>query len=69
MGHIRLTREADAVVAAPATADLIARMAGGRANDLAAAALLASDKPVLVAPAMKRAHVGAPRRPAQHGAA
>ena len=52
MGHIRLTREADAVVAAPATADLIARMAGGRANDLAAAALLASDKPVLVAPAM-----------------
>lgn len=52
MGHIRLTREADVAVAAPATADLLARMAGGRANDLAAAALLASDKPILVAPAM-----------------
>jgi len=52
MGHIRLSREADLVVVAPATADLIARMATGRANDLAAAALLASDKPVLIAPAM-----------------
>src|SRR6185437_3543531 len=51
-GHIRLSREADLVVVAPATADLIARMAMGLADDLAAAALLASDKPVLIAPAM-----------------
>src|SRR6185503_5062341 len=52
MGHIRLTREADLVVVAPATADLIARMAMGLADDLAATTLLASDKPVLIAPAM-----------------
>jgi phosphopantothenoylcysteine decarboxylase / phosphopantothenate---cysteine ligase len=52
MGHIRLSREADLIVVAPATADLIARMATGLADDLAATALLASDKPVLLAPAM-----------------
>ena len=52
MGHIRLSREADLVVVAPATADLIARMAAGLANDLAGAVLLATDKPVLIAPAM-----------------
>jgi phosphopantothenoylcysteine decarboxylase/phosphopantothenate--cysteine ligase len=52
MGHIRLSREADLVVVAPATADLIARMAAGMANDLAATTLLASDKPILIAPAM-----------------
>lgn len=52
MGHIRLVREADLVVAAPATADLIARMAAGLADDLATTALLACDKPVLLAPAM-----------------
>jgi phosphopantothenoylcysteine decarboxylase/phosphopantothenate--cysteine ligase len=52
MGHIRLSREADLVVVAPATADLIARMAAGLADDLAATTLLASDKPVLIAPAM-----------------
>src|SRR5438094_10225293 len=52
MGHIRLSREADLLVVAPATADLIARMAAGMADDLAATALLASDKPVLIAPAM-----------------
>jgi phosphopantothenoylcysteine decarboxylase/phosphopantothenate--cysteine ligase len=52
MGHIRLSREADLVVVAPATADLIARMVAGMADDLAATALLASDKPVLIAPAM-----------------
>lgn len=52
MGHIRLSREADLVVVAPATADLIARMATGLANDLATTLLLATDKPVLVAPAM-----------------
>jgi phosphopantothenoylcysteine decarboxylase / phosphopantothenate---cysteine ligase len=52
MGHIRLSREADLIVVAPATADLIARMAAGIANDLASTTLLASDKPVLIAPAM-----------------
>jgi phosphopantothenoylcysteine decarboxylase/phosphopantothenate--cysteine ligase len=52
MGHIRLSREADLVVVAPATADLLARMAAGIANDLATTALLATDKPVLAAPAM-----------------
>lgn len=52
IGHIRLSREADLVVVAPATADLIAKMANGHANDLATAVLLATDKPVLVAPAM-----------------
>ncbi|HSG94615.1 MAG TPA: flavoprotein, partial [Afifellaceae bacterium] len=52
IGHIRLSREADLVVVAPATADLIAKMAGGLANDLASTALMATDKPVLIAPAM-----------------
>ncbi len=52
MGHIQLSRSADLVVVAPATADLLARMAAGLANDLAATVLLATDKPVLVAPAM-----------------
>jgi len=52
MGHIRLSREADLIVVAPASADLIAKMANGYADDLASATLLASDKPVLVAPAM-----------------
>ena len=52
MGHIQLSRSADLLVVAPATADLLARMAAGLANDLAATVLLATDKPVLVAPAM-----------------
>ncbi|PCG08164.1 bifunctional phosphopantothenoylcysteine decarboxylase/phosphopantothenate--cysteine ligase CoaBC [Sphingomonas ginsenosidimutans] len=52
MGHIQLSRQADLVVIAPATADLLARMAGGLANDLATTLLLATDKPVLAAPAM-----------------
>ncbi len=52
MGHIQLSRIADLVVAAPATADLIAKMAAGLANDLASTALMATDKPVLIAPAM-----------------
>ena len=52
MGHIQLSRDADLLVVAPATADLIAKMAGGRADDLAATALLATDKDVLIAPAM-----------------
>ena len=52
MGHIQLSRQADLVVVAPATADLLARMAAGLANDLATTLLLATDKPVLAAPAM-----------------
>lgn len=52
MGHIQLSRSADLVLVCPATADLIARMAGGIANDLAATLLLATDKPVVIAPAM-----------------
>lgn len=52
MGHIKLSRDADLVVVAPATADLIGKMAGGLADDLASTALMATDKPVLIAPAM-----------------
>jgi phosphopantothenoylcysteine decarboxylase/phosphopantothenate--cysteine ligase len=52
MGHIRLSREADLVVVAPATADLIAKMAAGLADDLASTVLLATDKPVMICPAM-----------------
>ncbi len=52
MGHIKLSRDADLVVVAPATADLIGKMANGLADDLASTALLATDKPVLIAPAM-----------------
>jgi phosphopantothenoylcysteine decarboxylase/phosphopantothenate--cysteine ligase len=52
MGHIQLSRQADLVVVCPATADLLARMAAGIADDLATTLLLATDKPVLAAPAM-----------------
>ena len=52
MGHIRLSRSADLVVVAPATADLMARAAGGLANDLATTLLLATDTPVMMVPAM-----------------
>ena len=52
MGHIELSRSADLVVVAPATADLMAKAANGLANDLASTALLATDKPVMFAPAM-----------------
>ena len=52
MGHIELSRAADLVVVAPATADLLAKMASGHANDLASTLLMATDKPVLVAPSM-----------------
>jgi phosphopantothenoylcysteine decarboxylase/phosphopantothenate--cysteine ligase len=52
IGHIRLARQPDLVLVAPATADLMAKMAGGHADDLASAVLLATDKPVLLAPAM-----------------
>ena len=52
MGHIELSRGADLLVVAPATADLMAKMAAGFADDLASTALLATDKPVMLAPAM-----------------
>ena len=52
MGHIELSRSADLVVVAPATADLMAKAANGLAGDLASTTLLATDKPVLMAPAM-----------------
>ena len=52
MGHIQLSRSADLVVVCPATADLMAKAANGLANDLASTALLATDKPVLMVPAM-----------------
>ena len=52
MGHIQLSRAADLLVVAPATANILAKMAAGLADDLASTVLLATDKPVLVAPAM-----------------
>ena len=52
VGHIHLSRDADLLVVAPATADLIAKMANGLADDLASTAILATNKPVLIAPAM-----------------
>jgi len=52
MGHIQLSRSADLVVVAPATADLMGKMAAGLANDLASTLLMATDTPVLIAPAM-----------------
>lgn len=60
MGHLRLSQEADLLVVAPATADLLARMAHGLASDLASTILLASDRPVLVAPAMNHRMWGHP---------
>ena len=52
MGHIRLSREADLIVVAPASADLLAKMANGHGDDLASTVLLATDKKVLIAPTM-----------------
>ena len=52
IGHIQLSRAADVVLVCPATADLLAKMAAGLADDLATTLLLATDKPVVVAPAM-----------------
>ncbi len=52
VGHIRLARDTNLIIVAPATADLMAKMANGHADDLASAVLLATDKPVLLAPAM-----------------
>ena len=51
-GHIRLARECDLIIVAPATADLMAKMANGHADDLASAVLIAADQPILLAPAM-----------------
>ncbi len=68
VGHIRLARDTDLIVVAPATADLMAKMAGGHADDLAAAVLLATDKPILLAPAMNPrmwSHVATQRNLAQ----
>lgn len=60
IGHIELSRDADLLVVAPASAGILARMAAGMADDLATTLLLATDKPVLVAPAMNvRMWVGA----------
>ncbi|MBT6191886.1 MAG: bifunctional phosphopantothenoylcysteine decarboxylase/phosphopantothenate--cysteine ligase CoaBC, partial [Tateyamaria sp.] len=52
MGHIQLSRSADLILVAPATADIMAKMAQGRADDLASTLLLATDTPVMIAPAM-----------------
>jgi phosphopantothenoylcysteine decarboxylase/phosphopantothenate--cysteine ligase len=52
MGHIELSRSADLIVVAPATADLMAKMAGGHADDMASTLLMATDTPVMIAPAM-----------------
>src|SRR3989338_11107679 len=52
MGHIRLSREADLILVAPASANTIAKLAHGLCDDLASAILMATDKPVIVAPAM-----------------
>ena len=66
MGHIRLSREADLVVVAPASADLMAKMAHGLADDLASTTLLATDKPVHGGAGDERDDVGQPRDPGQH---
>jgi phosphopantothenoylcysteine decarboxylase/phosphopantothenate--cysteine ligase len=60
MGHIRLSREADLIIVAPATANLIAKMANGIADDLASTTLLASNKPILISPAMNPEMWGKP---------
>ena len=67
MGHIELSRSADLVVVAPASADILAAMAAGLAHDLATTLLLATDKPVLAAPRDERAHVDPPGDAGQHG--
>lgn len=66
VGHIRLAREADLIIVAPATADLMAKAANGLANDLASAVLLAAKAPVLMAPAMNPAMWGNPATRRNH---
>ena len=68
-GHIRLGRDCDLIVVAPATADLMAKMAQGHADDLASAILLAANRPILLAPAMNPADVEQCRDPPQCRAA
>ncbi len=68
-GHIRLARDCDLIVVAPATADLMAKMAQGHANDLATAILLAANRPILLAPAMNPLDVEQCRDPPQCRAA
>ena len=67
MGHIQLSRSADLVVVAPASANILASMAAGLAGDLATTLLLATDKPVLVGTRHERAHVAARGDARQHG--
>ena len=69
MGHIDLSRHADAIVVAPASADFIAKLAHGFADDLLSALCLARDCPLLIAPAMNRANVGQRGDPAQRRSA
>ena len=66
VGHIRIAREAELVVVAPATADILAKMAGGHADDLATAVLLATKSPILVAPAMNPAMWAHPATQAEY---
>ena len=68
VGHIRLARQADLIVVAPATADLIAKLANGLAGDLASAVLLATKQPVLMAPAMNPAMWAHPATRRNHAA-
>ena len=68
-GHIRLARDCDLIVVAPATADLMAKMAQGHADDLASAILLAANRPILLAPAMNPLDVEQRRDPPQCAAA
>ena len=65
IGHIELSRAADLIVVAPASANILARMANGLADDMATTVLLATDKRVLAAPAMNVQDVAAPGNPAQ----
>ena len=67
MGHIELSRAADLVVVAPASADILARMAAGLARDMAGTLLLATDKPVAGGAGDERAHVAAPGDASEHG--
>ena len=69
IGHIRLADEADLLVVAPATADAIARLAAGMANDLLAAVVLATRAPDAAGPGDEREHVGEPAHAGQPGTA
>ena len=66
MGHIELSRDRELIVVAPASADFIAKLAGGLADDLLSTLCLARECPLLVAPGHEPADVGEPRDPTQH---